>query len=152
MHIEVERTTTASPADVWAVVTDLEGSVETLSAVTAVERLDDGNGFGEGTRWRETRSMFGKEASEELEVTHVEEGRSYTVEADNRGTHYSSQLLVEPTDGGSTIRMTFGAEQDGRFGRVLARTVGRAFEGATRRALEQDLEDIATAAESRADR
>ena len=152
MEIEVQRTTTASPADVWAVVTDLEGSVATLSGVTAIERLDDGDAFDVGTRWRETRVMFGKEASEELEVTRVEEGRSYTVEADSRGTHYASQLRVEPTDGGSTIHMTFGAAQEGRFGRVLARTVGRAFEGATRRALEQDLEDIAAAAEARADR
>ena len=152
MEIEVRRATSADPGDVWAVLTDLEGSVATLSGVTAVDRLDDGDDFGVGTRWRETRVLLGREASEELVVTAVEEGRSYTVEADSRGTHYTSQVRVAPADGGSTISMTFAAEQEGRLGRVLARTVGRAFEGATRKALEQDLEDVAAAAEARADR
>ncbi len=149
MHVELQRHTSADPSDVWAVVTDLEGSVETLSGVTEVQRLDSGAGFGVGTRWRETRVLFGKEASEEMEVTAVDEGHSYTVEADNHGTHYVSRLIVEPAAGGSTVRMTFGAEQAGRFNRILARTVGKAFEGATRKALEQDLDDIAAAAEAR---
>ncbi|MFP4235572.1 MAG: SRPBCC family protein, partial [Nitriliruptoraceae bacterium] len=48
----------AAPAErVWEVVTDIEGSAAVLSAVDAIERLDDGVGFGEGTRWRETRTM-----------------------------------------------------------------------------------------------
>jgi carbon monoxide dehydrogenase subunit G len=149
MHVELHHDTTADPADVWAVVTDLEGSVDTLSGVTAIERLDGSDGFEVGTRWRETRAMFGREASEELVVTAVEPGRSYTVAADNRGTHYTSVLSVEPTDAGARIRMTFGAEQAGRLGRLMARTVGRAFESATRKALEQDLADIAAAAEER---
>lgn len=149
MHVELQRRTTADPAEVWAVVTDLEGSVATLSGVTKVERLDGGTGFHVGTHWRETRVLFGKEASEEMQVTTLVEGHSYTVEADNHGTHYVSQLIVEPDGTGSTIRMTFGAEQAGRFNRLLAKTVGKAFEGATRTALQQDLDDIAAAAEAR---
>lgn len=149
MHVEVAKETTASPADVWDVVTDLEASVATMRGITAVERLDDGGDFEVGTRWRETRVMFGREATEELEVTAVDEGRSYTVEADNRGTHYVSELIVEPAGDGAVIRMTFGAEQGGRLNRLLASTVGRAFEGATRKALQQDLDDIAAAAEGR---
>lgn len=149
MHVELQRETTADPATVWAVVTDLEGSVETLSGVTAVERVAGPEGFAVGTRWRETRVLFGKEASEEMEVTAIESGRSYTVEADNHGTHYVSRMIVEPSGEGSLLRMTFGAEQAGRFNRLLARTVGKAFEGATRKALQQDLDDIAAAAEAR---
>lgn len=149
MDLQVERETSASPDEVWAVLTDIEGSVEQLSAVTAVERLDDGEGFGPGTRWRETREMFGREASEVMEVTAVDEGRSYTVEADSRGTHYTSVCAVEPHGTGSRISMTFVTEQTGgRFGKLLAHTVGKAFEGASRKALQQDLDDIAAAAEA----
>lgn len=143
------RETTATPDTVWAVVTDLERSVDVLSGVRAIERLDDGDGFGVGTRWRETRVMFGREASEVLEVTHVDEAsRRYVVEAHAGGTHYSSTLEVAPTPAGSRVRMTFGAAQEGLVGRVLARTVGRAFESATRKALAQDLDEIAAAAEA----
>lgn len=148
MELEVSRQSSASPAEVWAVMTDIEGSQRTLSGVTAVERLDDGDGFGPGLRWRETRRIGGREASEEIEVTAVDEGRSYTAEAVSGGTRYRSTVSVEPSGSGSTLRMTFGAEvRGGRIRQLAARTMGRAFEGATRKALEQDLADIAAAAE-----
>ena len=151
MDVTVTRETTASPEQVWAVMTDIEGATETLSGVTVIERLDDGTGFGPGLRWRETREVFGKEATEELEVTAVDPGRSYTVEADSGGTHYRSVLTVEPAAGGAVITMTFGAEQTGgRIASFLTRTVGRLFQGPTRKALQQDLDDIAAAAEAAA--
>jgi hypothetical protein len=132
-------------------MTDIEGSREVLSGVTEIERLDDGDGFGVGLRWRETRVLFGKEASEEMEVTAVDEGRSYTVEADSDGVHYRSVMSVEPDGDGARIRMTFGGEQKGKSGlisRIVSRTAGKAIEKATRKALEQDLDDIAAAAEA----
>lgn len=151
MELTVTRETSASPEDVWAVMTDIEGTTQTLSGVTEIERLDDGEGFEPGLRWRETREVFGKEATEELEVTAVDPGRSYTVEADSGGTHYRSVLRVTPSATGATIAMTFGAEQTGgRISSLLTRTIGRLFQGPTRKALQQDLEDIASAAEARA--
>lgn len=153
MDVIVTCTATAPPEAVWAVATDIEGTVDVLSGVVAVERLDGGEGFAPGLRWRETRELFGKEASEELEVTAVDPGRSYTVEADSRGTHYRSVFTVEPDDeGGSRLSMTFGAEQQrqGWLGRFAAKAGGKAIERATRKALQQDLDDIATAAEARA--
>lgn len=139
----------AAPADrVWGLITDLDRSSSVVSAIESLERLDEGTDFGVGTRWRETRKMFGKSASEEMEVTAVEPGRSYTVEADSRGAHYTSSFIVEPTgDDSSRVTMTFGGEPDGAIARVVATTIGKLFEGATKKALERDLEDIAMAAE-----
>lgn len=151
MELEVTRETTASPDQVWALMSDIEGSPDVLSGVIRVERLDDGDEFAPGLRWRETREIAGREASEELEVTAVDEGRSYTVEADSRGTHYRSVVTVEPAGTGSRLSMTFTAETTGgRISRLVARTMGKAIEGATRKALQQDLDDIATAAEAAA--
>lgn len=153
MEISVSRRTTASPDVVWGVVTDIEGSVAVLSGVTGIERLDDGEGFGPGLRWRETRELFGREASEELEITAVDPGRSYTVEAHSGGTHYRSVVTVDPDeDGGSRLAMTFGAVQQQRqgwLGRIAMKAGGKAVERATRKALEQDLDDLADAAEAR---
>lgn len=139
----------AAPADrVWGLITDLDRSTEVISAIESLERLDEGSDFGIGTRWRETRKMFGKSASEEMEVTDVDPGRSYTVEADSRGAHYTSSFTVEATgDASSRLIMTFGGEPDGAIAKVFATTIGKLFEGATRKALEKDLEDIAAAAE-----
>lgn len=151
METEVAKRTSATPQAVWRVMTDIEGSQDVLTGVTEIERLDDGDDFGVGLRWRETRVLFGKKASEEMEVTAVDEGRSYTVEADSDGVHYRSFMSVEPDGAGARIRMTFAGEQTGKvglLGRVVAKTAGRAIEKATRKALQQDLDDIAAAAEA----
>lgn len=71
--ITVERDIAAPPERVWDIVTDLELTTEVISAITAPERTDAGRGFGVGTAWRETRVMFGREATEAMAVFAVAE-------------------------------------------------------------------------------
>lgn len=149
--LELTREVTAPSDVVWQVLTDLEGCPSFISGIESVKRLDDRAGFGVGTRWRETRVLFGKRATEEMEVSAVDERRSYTVEADGAGAHYVSTMGVEATgEGRSRLVSTFGAVPTGAFSRLRSRTVGKLFEGATRKAMEQDLDDIAAEAERRA--
>lgn len=146
MHARHEST---APAEtVWTIMTDLENWPKVVQAIESVERLDDGDDFGVGTRWRETRTMFGRQATETMQVTEVDPGRSYTVEARNRGATYTSVSSVEPTREGCVIEMSFDAQTSG-VSKLLGATLGKLFEGATRKALLQDLVDIAQAAESR---
>ena len=148
--ISVERAVAAPPSVVWGIITDLDRSAGVIASITAIERIDEGTGFGVGTRWRETRTLFGRQATEVLEVTAIEDGRSYTVEADSRGAHYRSVLSVEPDGAGSRLSMSFEAEPSGTVAKLMAATIGRLFEGSTRKALKQDLDDIAAAAEAAA--
>lgn len=144
MDIEVSRVVAAAAQEVWGVVTDLEGSPAVLTAVERVERLDDRPGFGVGTRWRETRTMLGRQATEEMEVTAVDAPSTYTVVAVNGATTYTSTIAVRSlaTDR-CELRMTFSGHSTGLVSRLLAATLGRLFAGATRRSLQRDLEDIA---------
>lgn len=152
-ELRIEHEVAAPAGAVWAVLTDLERSPENISGVDSVERLDGGSAFGVGTRWRETRTMMGRQATEIMEVTALEPERSYTVEADSRGVHYRSVMGVEPLDAErSRVFMTFDGQPQGAVGKVMAATLGKLFEGATRKALQQDLRDIAAAAERQAGR
>ena len=146
--MEVSRDTTASQASVWSVLIDLENAPDVIAGIDAVEILTSDQPFGIGTTWRETRTMFGKSATEEMRVTSVDEGRAYTVESESSGTTYTSEMRVEPTDAGSRITMSFSGEPSGSMAKFFASTVGKLFESGTRKALEQDLADIAAAAES----
>jgi len=146
-NISLSRTIDAPIEKVWSAITDLEKSAEDISGILKIERLDAGSGFDVGTRWRETRKFFGKEATEEMEVTAIEPLRSYTTRADSHKVHYISQLSVEEASGQTLLSMTFDAEPQGAGAIFMAATVGRLFKGATRKALQKDLDDIAKAVE-----
>ena len=146
--IHVEREAAAPAARVWTVMTDVPRIPDVLSSVRAVERLDDGDGFGVGTRWRETRIVMGRESTEEMRVTDLDPGRSCTIGAEGRGSRYVSVLAVEPLDvDRSRVSMAFEVVPTTAAGRVGAATVGRLLRGTMRKGLTQDLEDIARAAE-----
>ncbi len=149
-EISLSRDVAAPPDVVWGLVTDLDLAPEILSGVNSIERLDAGGQFGLGTRWRETRTMFGREATEEMEVTAFVPGRSYRVEAESHGAHYVSTVSVEPVARDSRLAMTFAGRPTGVLAKIMAATVGRLFQGATRRALQKDLDEIAAAAEASA--
>jgi len=72
--IEVSRSVKAPATVVWNIITDLEGSVDTISGIEKVEILSGDDSFGVGTKWRETRTMFGKKSTEEMTVTEITEG------------------------------------------------------------------------------
>ncbi|MFO7533770.1 MAG: SRPBCC family protein [Candidatus Limnocylindrales bacterium] len=145
--ITVERDIAAAPERVWDIITDLERTAEVIRAITALERTDGGGDFRVGTAWRETRVMFGREATEAMAVSALDEGRSYTVESHSRGVLYRSLMRVEPSAGGCRLTWEFGAEPQSISGRLMS-LLGRFFEGATRKALQADLDDIAAAAEA----
>ncbi|MEF9883321.1 SRPBCC family protein [Streptomyces sp. P9-A4] len=148
--VVVERRVAASPGRVWESITDLPEMPRVLSGVEKVEVLTEG-GFGVGTRWRETRRMLGKEATEEMTVTESEPPDRYVTVADSHGMRYVSELTLTPDGtGATTLRMTFSATPSaGRTPGVLGRLMARFGAKAVARALAKDLSEIARAVESR---
>ncbi len=53
--------------------------------------------------------MFGREASEDLEVIEFEAPRRYCVDAESHGCRYHSEFLFTEKDGGTQIDMSFEA-------------------------------------------
>ncbi|MFJ4870718.1 SRPBCC family protein [Streptomyces sp. NPDC088757] len=156
--VVVERRVAASPGRVWEAITDLPELPRVLTGVRKVEVLTPG-GFGVGTRWRETRRMLGREATEEMTVTACEPPDRYVTVADSHDMHYVSELTLTPdgtgpTPGGSAstvLRMAFSARPaHGRAPGVLGRLLARFGAKAVAKALAKDLADIANAVETRA--
>jgi carbon monoxide dehydrogenase subunit G len=144
--IKVERDVDAAPEAVWGIITDLTRTAEVISGIKDLKRLDAGTGFGVGTEWQETRTMMNRDSTETMQVTSIDEGRSYTVESDAYGAHYTSVMAVEPKGAGCHLSMTFGAEATSVGARIMG-VFSKVFEGSTKKALAQDLDDIAAVAE-----
>ncbi|ELS55952.1 SRPBCC family protein [Streptomyces viridochromogenes] len=147
--VVVERRIAVGQGPAWEALTDLAGMERVLSGVSKVEIITEG-AFGVGTRWRETRRMFGKEATEEMWVTACEPPERYVVEAGSHGTRYVSEWLLR-ADGPSatTVRMTFTAVPPGGVRGLLARILGGVGARAVGQAVVRDLDDIAAAVEGR---
>lgn len=150
MEIEVSRHVNAPAQSVWEIITDLKAWPEVIAAIKSVEVLSGPGEFAEGTRWRETRTMFGREASEEMRVSAIDPGTSYSTVAASNGVEYESRIMVVPVgDDDSNLSMTFSGHPTTPVSRLMAVTVGRLFAGSTRKALAAELDDVARVAESR---
>ena len=146
--LDVSQEIAADPETVWSIAVDMDSWVDTIEAIEAVERLDDGEGFAPGTTWPETRTMFGKTATEDMEVTEYEEGVRYATFAESHGSKYYSEIRVDPTDGGCRLTMGFRGEAQSTTAKIMDATVGRLFVGSMRKAIAKDLADIGAAAEA----
>jgi uncharacterized protein YndB with AHSA1/START domain len=149
-QLTVEHRIAAPASKVWEALTDIEGSPHVISGIERVEMLSEAP-FGVGTRWRETRRVFDKDATEELWVTACEAPVRYVVEAESRGVHYTSEFLLNSEqDGGTCVRLVFGGSRTEK--NALGGVIGKLFGGlgakTVEKALTKDLEDVAASVES----
>lgn len=107
--ITVERSIRATPERVFDVSTNVREWADIVPAITRVEVLTDGP-VGLGTRFRETRKMFGKEATEEMEFVQFERPRRYALGAESHGCRYLTSFEVVPNGDESRLVMTFTGE------------------------------------------
>lgn len=83
---------------------DFGNAANTIEAITKMEMLTEGP-VGVGTRFRETRVMFGREATEEMEIVAFERPRGYRLLAESHGSRYESGLSFEEIEGGTRVTM-----------------------------------------------
>lgn len=137
----------APTSRVYDLMTDLSGAPERIQGIKSLEVLTEGE-FGVGTRFRETRVMFGKEATEEMEIVEVKPGESYTTTAESCGCLYRSTVSVTPEGQGSLLTMTFQGTPQSFMAKVMAAVMGPVMRKSMIKMVDKDLADIKTAAES----
>ena len=144
-----ERVVQAPPTAVIAAITDLESWSRWMPGLVRVERLTQGP-FDLGTRWRETRKMYGREASEVFQVSEYEPpGRLGLLVDGAQGTtgrgEYRFLYLLEPVPEGAT-RVTLEGEIE--MPGLVARLLAPLMKGMLRRGCERVLDALATHVES----
>lgn len=144
--IEVSRQIAAPIEKVFGVASDFAGAPNVIKAIDKVEILTEGP-VGRGTRFRETRIMFGRPASEEMEVTLFEPPRRYAVGCTSHGCRYHSEFRFEAKHGGTEVTMSFEAVPLTFFAKIMA-FIMKPMIKSMAKMCAQDLDDIKTALES----
>ncbi len=141
MKVTAKATVNASREEVFKVFADIENAAERIEGITKLEVLSETRS-GLGVRWRETRTMFGKEATEEMEMTGFEEPARYIVEAESHGTHYTSVYeFTEAGEGACDVSWSFEGKPLS-IGAKLLSPLGYMFKGSVRKMLMKDVTDL----------
>ena len=93
-----------------------------MSGIKQLERLTPGR-FGLGTRWRETREVFGHFDTQEMEVIACERDRTYTLSHDKACVRVEIVFSFEPVPAGTRVTITFTLD-GARRGNGLRRPAG----------------------------
>lgn len=144
IEFTVRQEIAAPPERVFAVLQDLDSAKQWMPGLVAIERLSPGR-FGRGTQWRETRRMFGSDASEVYEVTGFEPGRSLELYVDgeqgsSKRGYFRYRYRLEPA--GSTATTLSLTTEIGGMG-FLLELLGRFMVGGFKKNLLADLEALA---------
>lgn len=137
-----------SKEKVWSVISDIENSKKNISGIKKIEILEKGTPF-KGLKWRETREMFGKEATEIMWIHECEEFQFYNVRAESHGSKYFTNFYLEEHTGTTNLTMEFTAEIMSPTAKLINFLMGWIFKKATIEALQEDLNDIKKVVENK---
>ncbi len=149
MYITTSVPINAPRQDIWRVITDIENAQKVISAIEDIEVLYEPPAGIIGLRWKETRNMFGKTATETIWITDAKDADYYRTEARSHGTVYRSKISLSDQGEVTELAMDFDADPQSFSAKLLGATLGFLFKGATRKAIHKDLLDIKAAVEAR---
>ena len=130
-----------APIDtVFAACTDFAGLAERLDSITQVEMLTDGS-TGVGTRFRETRVIFGKKAVEEMEVSDYEKNRSFTLQSISCGCEYHFRHDFRAEGTSTVIDMEMQTRPLTFFAKLMS-PIGKLMIGSMRKLIERDMDQL----------
>jgi carbon monoxide dehydrogenase subunit G len=133
---------------VFALASDFPNLAETVEGITKIEMLTDGP-MGIGTRYRETRIMFKRECTEEMEITEFRPNEGYVLIADSHGCIYRSEFTFLPEDGGTKITMAFDAQAHGFLAKLML-PLSKLMMGTMVKCVQRDLDCLKARAEREA--
>ncbi len=139
-----------APSDqIFEVMTDIQSWPENISGITEVQVISGPQTLNVGTRWKETRIMFGKQATEEMEVTEFEQNRRYVVESESCGSHFRTEFKFIPVDNYTTdVKMEMVVKANSMFAKLMS-PLGYFLRGTIVKCLKQDFDDARKVCEMR---
>ncbi len=138
----------ASAEHTFDVFSDLDRLADRVSAIQSLERLNDAP-LGLGAQWRETRVMFGQEASADMTMSAFERPHRYASTSSGAGFEYRSSLSFEPEGERTRVIWTFLAAPTTQEAEAMVDAMSDMLDHSVE-AMRTDLNELKQAAESEA--
>lgn len=136
-----------APVDVvFAKAADIENVADWSRGILRIEMLTE-SPVGDGTRFRETRRVFNKEATEVMAISAFKPNQSYTVSSLSMGVAYSSVLRFKTEGKGTLVEMDFRSRPLTLAAKLFS-PLAWMMMGTMKKCMEGDLEDLKQAIES----
>lgn len=129
----------APPSEVVAAMTDFDTWHQWMDGLIRVEKLTEGP-YGVGTQWRETRKLFGQEASEVFKVTEFAPPGRIGLWVDGaqgttgKGEYRFAYRLVPSGENGTHLTMDADIDMPG----IVARLFGFLLKGMFKKGCDRD--------------
>lgn len=142
IRFEVKRTIGVSKEKAYTGLLDLDSAKNWMQGLVRIERLEEGP-LQVGSQWKETRKIFGKEASEHFEVVELNEPDKIVLRCDGtKGTTGKGEFLftfiIDSSGGHSEV--TLDGEIRGLTG--LSKLFGKMMAGTFKKACAKDLDAL----------
>ena len=135
----------ATPARAFSVFSDLHNADQRVSGIKKLQVLTDGP-IGKGTRFRETRTMFGKDHTEEMEIIDFQPDRSYTVFCSSCGAESSCKFQFRPEGAATVVEMEMLCKPVSFMAKLMSPLM-IVMMGSMRKCMQKEMEELRAAAE-----
>ncbi len=132
----------ANKEKVWQMVTDYSHWSEFIPAILKVEVLEEPSSNFIGFKWKETRTMFGKEATETMWVTDAKVNSYYKTRAESHGAVYLTNVILEEKGDVTILTQEFEGLPQKFFGKFMMGLMGGMMKKSTEKAFYVDLLDM----------
>ena len=142
MKIRVQVPIHGAKVDIWKVITDIENSSKHIKGIEKIEILEKPDKGIIGLKWIETRTMFGKTATETMWITEAEENKYYKTRAESHGSVYISTVEINDSKDMLYLSMELSAKAISFGAKLVSGIFSLIFKNSSKKALLKDLNDI----------
>ncbi|MBQ0767979.1 MAG: SRPBCC family protein [Bizionia sp.] len=148
MKLTVAIDINAPKEKVWKAITAIENSVQLISGIENIEMLHTPENTLVGLKWKETRTVFGKSATETMWITEAVELSHYVTRAESNGAIYQTTLKLTEHENTTYFAMEFSSEAVTFKGKVMGVVFGALLKKSMKKLIYKDLLDIKTNVEN----
>jgi hypothetical protein len=142
MEVEVDIEINKPKQLVWSAIIDIENAASMISGIVDLDILHQPDDGIVGLTWKETRLMFGREASEIMWITEAVENHYYCTRAESHGAVYITKLSLNESGGKTLLTMSFSSKAQTLMVKIVSTCMGVFLKRSMKKALRKDLADI----------